>query len=160
MADYSNQLNQARAKSIKARLLGRFSGRASEIIVQKMTKAVEDKASWVWPFAFLLAAFNDLSDLEVIGSIPLIGDFLDIIVWLVLSGFMMSLGGHIRIKMWLITSLAGFFELIPLVDPFPTWVISVAWGWYLTQKKGQLAERGLEQLKKGHSDKEAMEEFR
>jgi len=156
MPDYSVQLNQDRAKGIKARITAKIS----KAVTQRMTKAVEDKQTWVWPFAFLLAAFNDLIDLGIIGSIPIIGDAIDVIVWAILFGFTMSLGGHIRLKIRIIISLAGLFELIPFVDPIPTWVFSIMWGWYITQKKGQIAEEGLRKLQGGVVDKRAVAEFR
>jgi len=160
MPDYTDQFNQERAKGIKARLAGKITGKISKSVVQKMIKAVEDKQSWVWPFAFMLAAFNDLADIGVIGSIPILGDVIDFIVWAILFGFMTGLGGHIRLKIWIIISLAGLFELIPFVDPFPTWIISITYGWYITQKKGELAEKGLKHLKKGKINKEAIVEFK
>ncbi len=156
MPDYSAQFNQDKAKGIKAKLAARISNK----VVQRMTKAVEDKQIWVWPFAFMLAAYNDLADIGIIGSIPIIGDVIDLIVWAILFGFTMSLGGHIRLKIWIIISLAGLFELIPFVDPIPTWIISIAWGWYITQKKGQIAEEGLRKLQGGVIDRRAVAEFR
>ena len=92
MPDYSAQLNQDRAKGIKARITAKIS----KAVTQRMTKAVEDKQTWVWPFAFLLAAFNDLIDLGIIGSIPIIGEAIDVSVWAILFGFTISLGGHRR----------------------------------------------------------------
>ena len=125
-----------------------------------MIKAVEDKQSWVWPFAFALAAFNDLSDIGIIGSIPIFGDVIDFIVWAIIFGFTMSLGGHIRLKIRIIISLAGLFELIPFVDPIPTWIFSITWGWYITQKKGQIADEGLRKKQRGVIDKNAIAEFK
>jgi len=156
MPDYSAQLNQDKAKSIKAKLAAKISKR----VVQKMIKAVEDKQIWIWPFAFMLAIYNDLADIGIIGSIPILGDFIDFIVWAILFGFTMSLGGHIRLKIRIIISLAGFFELIPFVDPIPTWVISITWVWYITQIKGQIAEEGLRKLQENVIDKRAVAEFK
>lgn len=156
MPDYSAQFNQDKAKSVKTKLAAKLS----KAVVQRMIKAVEDKQTWVWPFAFMLAAFNDLADIGIIGSIPMFGDVIDLIVWAILFGFTMSLGGHIRLKIRIIISLAGLFELIPFVDPIPTWVFSIAWGWYITQKKGQIAEEGLRKRQEGVIDKRAIAEFR
>lgn len=158
MPDYSAQLNQDKAKdkNIKAKLAAKIS----KGIVQKMIKAVEDKQIWVWPFAFMLAAYNDLADIGIVGSIPIFGDVIDFFVWAILFGFTMSLGTHIRLKIRIIISLAGLFELIPFVDPFPTWVISITWGWYITQIKGEIAEEGLRNLKENVIDKRAVAEFK
>ncbi|MBU1292231.1 hypothetical protein KKH07_01970 [Patescibacteria group bacterium] len=139
---------------------GRIISRISSAIVQKMTKAVEDKQSWVWPFSFMLAAFNDLADIGIIGSIPIVGDIIDLIVWAILFGFTMSLGGHIRLKIRIIIFFAGFLELIPFVDIIPTWFIAILWGWYITQKKGDLAEQGMKDSKKGRINSEAITEFK
>ena len=106
MPDYSAQLNQDRAKGIKARLVAKLS----KAVVQRMIKAVEDKQIWIWPFAFMLAAYNDLADIGIIGSIPIFGDVIDFIVWAILFAFTMSLGGHIRLKIQIIISLAGFLN--------------------------------------------------
>lgn len=161
MPDYSAQLNQDKAKDIKTKSIkAKLATKIPSMVVQRMIKAVEDKQIWVWPFAFMLAAYNDLADIGIIGSIPILGDAIDFIVWAILFGFTMSLGGHIRLKIRIIISLAGLFELIPFVDPIPTWVISITWGWFIAQNKGQIAEEGLRKRQEGIIDKRAVAEFK
>ncbi len=147
------ELRQTRRKS--PRLI------VSKLITQKMLKAVEDGRSWVWPFAFMLAIFNDLIDIGIIGSLPIIGDIVDFIVWAILFAFTMSLGGHLRIKIRIMVSLAGFFELLPIVvmDLLPIWTLVVLWAYYRTQKSSEIAERGLKKYKQGKVDREALAEF-
>jgi hypothetical protein len=142
------QTERVRAAKIRSARAKKRTLNVSQAIIQEMTKAVEDRESWVWFFAFFLAAFNDLSDLAIIGSIPVLGDTIDIAVWAILFGFTMSLGGHIRIKIRIIVSLVGFFEIIPLTDPIPTWTIAILWGWLATRQKAEEAEEKLQRIRK------------
>jgi hypothetical protein len=159
MPDYTAQLNQIRAKSIKMRIAEKATAKISKTVVQRMMKAIEDKQTWAWPFAIGIALFNDFLDLLVIGSIPIIGSLIDILTGLILFMFLFNIGGHIRLKVRIIIFLANFLELIPFVGFIPIWGISILWAWYRVHQKGEIAEEGLRKLKEGTVDKRAVSEF-
>jgi hypothetical protein len=69
-----------------------------------------------------VAGASDLLDYLVVGSIPLIGDILDIIVWLAITAWVMMRGLD-KPPMFL---AAGGIELIPIIgDLLPTYILMV-----------------------------------
>jgi len=173
MPDYSAQLNQERAKGIKARLAGRITTKIPEAIAQEMTKAVEDKDVWVWPLAYILAIFNDGVDLFGLGAIPLLGDFIDLFCGAILIIFLWDIGGmvrwKVRIAIWaamlfetIITGvLNAFFGLGFLIELLAfSWTISIWYAHRKVKQKAELAEKGLRQSKRGKISKEIIAEFR
>lgn len=159
MPDFSEQLAQARRLNFKKEITVRIS----RVIVQRMNEAVENKESWVWPFAFLLAAFNDGIDLLGIGAIPFLGAFLDIFCGIILTMFLWDKGyfikWKIRIAIWLATGLEAVLGLAILPELIPFWLLAVWYAHHLVHQKAEIAEKGLNQLRAGKIDKETMAEF-
>lgn len=77
-----------------------------------------------WKVAFGLALFNDAFDLIGIGSIPIIGDILDIGTSALLWG---TLGGRY--------TLPTFLELIPGMDVLPIYTMTVGWAYYQKEQE-------------------------
>jgi hypothetical protein len=161
MPDYSEQLAQAQQQDRAKRK--KIIAKIPTLIAQRMTKAVEDKDAWVWPFAFILAAFNDGVDILGLGSIPFLGDFLDLFCGVILTMFLWNIGGMIkwklRIAIWLATGLETILGLAILPEFIPFWVLAVWYAHHKIRKKAEVADRGLKALKKGEIDKEAIGEF-
>jgi hypothetical protein len=146
-------------RGIKGRMIEKAAGKISRELVNRMVKAVDDKKSWVWPLVLGMALLNDFLDFLAIGSVPMLGDLIDILTGLVLFMFLFDIGGMIRLKVKIAIFIASFFELIPFVDLVPIWTICILWAWYIVRKKGNAAENGLRKLKKGKIDKKAIAEF-
>lgn len=157
--EFRQERQRTKMKGIKGRLIKKVTGEISQELVDRMTKAVKDKESWVWPFVLGIALLNDFLDLLVIGSIPVVGDLIDIFTGLTLFLFLFDIGGMIRLKVRIAIFIANFFELIPLVDFIPVWTICILLAWHIVHKKGNVAESGLRKLKKGKIDKKAVSEF-
>ena len=158
MNDYTEQFNQERAKYKKLEKNNTITAKVAAPIVAKMMKAIDDKNLWVWPFAIGLAILNDFLDILVIGSIPIIGDAVDILTGFILFMFLFNIGGHVRIKVRVAIFLANFLELIPLVDFIPVWTISIFYAWYIVNKRGRKAEQDLKKLKYKLKHKEIIPE--
>ncbi len=156
---YSAQLYQERQQKRMRGLKEKAKAKVSSIIVGKMVKAANDGKTWIWPLVILLALLNDFVDFLIIGSIPIIGDIFDIFTLMTLSVFLYDIGGHIRMKVRILILLAGFFELIPFVDILPVWTISILWSWYVVRKRGKLAEKELQEIKRGKINNEAIGQF-
>ncbi len=159
MPDYSEQFNQEIAKSTK-----KIKVKLPEIIAQRMIKAIEDKESWVWPLGFAMAAFNDLTDMAIIGSIPLLGASLDLICGAILTIIFWDIGGmikrKIKIAIWLAFTLEAILGLAILPELLPFWILSVWYAHHKISQKAELAEEGLRQYKKGVIHKQAKVEFK
>ena len=91
----------------------------SQMISIKLVQAVNDKSSMGWIVAISIAILNDFLDILVIGSIPIVGDLIDLSTTMILWFFVSSLqatgpflGTRIRLIVW----GATFFELIPFMD--------------------------------------------
>jgi hypothetical protein len=158
---YREQLNRERRNhSITQKITVKLSQR----ITDKMIRATRDKESWVWPFAFFLAVFNDGFDLLGIGAIPIIGSSIDLVCWIILQAFLFKIGGHLRIKIAAIIFIAGITETIlglTILPQFiPSWVLAVGWAYFKVKKRGELAERGLKEFQEGKLDREAVQVFR
>lgn len=76
-----------------------------------------------WKTAFSLAILNDLVDIAGIGSIPIIGDVLDVITSALLWG---TLGTSYTIP--------TFLEFIPGMDFLPIYTIMVSLRYYKKEK--------------------------
>lgn len=161
MPDYTGQLAQARQqdKTIKIPLRKKLPA----LIAQRMAKAVEDKESWVWLFAFVLAALNDGADLLGLGAIPILGDFLDVFSGVILTMFLWNIGDlikwEIRIATWLAMGLEIILGIIILPEFIPFWLLAVWYAHHRVNKKAEIAERGLRQFRRGRTDREAVAEF-
>lgn len=70
-----------------------------------------------------LAAFNDILDWFIIGSIPILGDILDGVVW----GGIAAWASFRGVKRPPGAMFAGVIEFIPLGDLVPTFILQVAW---------------------------------
>lgn len=160
MPDYSQQLNQVRAKDKIKKAKIKLPG----IIAQRMLRAVDDKEKWVWPFAFMLATFNDLLDIGLIGSIPILGDLSDIFCIVVLTIFLWEIDGLIKWKIRSAIWIAGFIEMIPflsiLIEFLPFWIVSVWYAHYKVSQRADLARVGLKEHKKGKINKGILTEFK
>ncbi|KXB08618.1 hypothetical protein AKJ56_00710 [candidate division MSBL1 archaeon SCGC-AAA382N08] len=130
--------------------------------VERMEKAVDkgnDTATFV--ILIIMALANDFSDWLIIGSIPVLGDIVDVFTGLVLTMFLWNVGGFIKWKVRGIIWICSGLELIPMVDILPTFTISVLWAWYKVRKHAKEGESGLEILsKKGSVDEETAEKFK
>lgn len=161
MADYAEQLNKERRKNQSS---GKIKIKLSKFLTEKMNKAVNDGESWVWPLAFCLAVFNDLLDLSVIGSIPILGDGIDIFCAIILTGFLWNIGGvikwKIRISIWLAGIIEVFLGIIILPEFLPFWTLSIIWAYLKVKKQAELGERGLNNFRKGKLDREAIQAFK
>lgn len=144
---YLEELNQERRKYRELERKHKKTAKISGAVLNKMMKAVEDRDLWVWPFALMLALLNDFLDLLIIGSIPIIGDIIDLFTGFILFMFLLNLGGHIRIKVRAVIFAASFFELIPLVDFIPVWTISILYAWHITRQEGEKAEQTLKKIR-------------
>jgi hypothetical protein len=70
----------------------------------------------------LFALGSDILDYFVIGSIPVLGDILDMTVWLTIAAWVWFL--NMEKPLYLL--FAGLIELIPFIGDFvPTWTIMV-----------------------------------
>jgi len=159
MDKYVEQFNQERSEYQEMEKRNKLVAKASAPILRKMMKAVEDKNLWVWPFAIGLALLNDFLDILIIGSIPIVGDVVDVLTGFILFMFLLNLGGHIRLKVRLAIFLATFFELIPLVDFIPVWTISILYAWYIANKEGEEAEQKLRKIKEKIKNEELFPEY-
>ncbi len=72
-----------------------------------------------WRIAFALALFNDVLDLVGVGSIPIIGDVIDLATSALLWG---TLGTRY--------TLPTALELIPGMDVLPIYTATVSWAYY------------------------------
>ena len=159
MNDYTEQFNQERAKYRNLAKSSKITAKISAPILRKMMKAIEDKNLWVWPFAIGLALLNDFLDVLVVGSIPIIGDAVDVLTGFILFMFLLNIGGNIRIKVRVAIILANFFELIPFVDFIPVWTISILYAWHITNKRGVEAEQKLRKLQSKIKNEKVLPEF-
>lgn len=86
-----------------------------------------------WRLAFGLALFNDLIDLAGIGSIPVIGDILDIgtsaLLWRVLGTRY---------------TVPTFLELVPGLDVLPIYTVTVGSAYY--QKERRSSQKGMKDI--------------
>jgi len=141
MPDYSAQLNQERAQSKKTSIKIKLP----DIIIGKMTEAIENGESWVWIVAFMIAGLNDLLDLGIIGSIPIIGD---LIKW------------KIRVAIW----TAGFIEttlgLLIIPEFLPFWIISILYAHHKIKERAELAKESIRAYKKGRINRGIITEFK
>ncbi len=130
-------------------------------VLEKMKKAIQIKESSLWPFAFMVGIFNDLVDLTIIGTIPILGDTLDLATSAILVPFMFSLGGKIRIKLTLLGLVISGLEFVPfpLTEMLSLWTVALIYGYYKAQQRAELAQRGLEKYQQGKIDREALAEF-
>ena len=160
MPDYVAQLNQERAKdknlSIKAKL--------PNIITERMTKAIRDGESWVWPVAFMIAGFNDLMDLGIIGSIPIIGSSIDVICTIILTGILWNIGGmikwKIRIAIWASGLAESVLGILIIPELLPFWVIAIFYAQHKVKEKAKSAEEGMKDYKKGKINRRIITEFK
>lgn len=157
MANYREQLALARLKQ-------KVVVKISQIIVERMVRAIEHKESWVWPFVFILAAFNDGLDVFGIGAIPFLGSFIDLFCGIILTLLFWNIGERwlkwkIRIAIWLATALEAILGLAILPQFIPFWLICAWYARHQVNKKAEIAERGLKQLKTGKINKESVTEF-
>lgn len=162
MPDYSGQLARARNKD-RTKLKGSVKKKIAQAVVQRMLKAVEDKESWVWPFAFALAAMSDLGDFIPFFSV---GGFVDILTSIILTLFLIGIGGFIKWKVRIAIWLAGFLEafsgiivVLSLLGVFPTHIICILYAHHVIKKRAAIAEKGLASLKRGKTNREAIQEF-
>lgn len=159
MPDYTAQFNQERALSKNSEKRAKIPG----AIAQRMTDAVRDKESWVWPFAYALAIINDFGDILVIGSIPILGDSFDVFCVLTLTIFLWNIGGMIRWKIRIAIWVAGGIEtilgifILPEIMPF--WILSILYAQYRISQQAKIADMGLADSKKGKINREAIAEF-
>lgn len=160
MPDYTAQFNQERAKS---RIVKKKKFKISGIIAQKMTKALEDKQSWVWPVAYALAIFNDFGDILIIGSIPILGDTFDIFCVVTLTIFFYNIGGmikwKIRVVIWTTGGIETILGVLILPEMMPFWILCVWYARHQVNKRAELANMGLGQLKRGKIDGEIAANF-
>lgn len=149
---------------LKTKLVSWGAEELAEPIADKMAAVAQSKrGSAVWILALSLALFNDFLDWFVIGSLPFIGNFIDITTWLILYMFTSSLnatapllGLRIKFLWWII----GLTEQIPILGGIvPTWTIGILWTWYKVHKRQELAEQGLKQIEEGQLSQEVAEEF-
>lgn len=166
MTDYSEQLNQERNQDRVEKMGKKISEIKANIpaaVAQKMMKAIEDKQAWVWPFAFMLAAFNDLTDVGIIGSIPFLGDSLDVACGTVLTILFWNIGGMIKWKIrgaiWIASGLEIILGIVILPEFLPFWLLAVWYAHHRVGQKAESAESSLERSKKGRIDEEAVAEF-
>ncbi|OGZ34044.1 MAG: hypothetical protein A3I88_01895 [Candidatus Portnoybacteria bacterium RIFCSPLOWO2_12_FULL_39_9] len=161
MPDYSGQLTQVRQQEGVKKASLRI--KLPALIAHRMKKAVADKESWAWPFAFILALFNDGVDLLGLGAIPILGDFLDIFCGIILTMFLWDIGWtikwKIRIAIWLAAGLEIILGLAILPELIPFWLLSVWYAHHQVNKKAEIAERGLKKYRAGKIDREAAAEF-
>ena len=159
MSDYSAQLNQERVQSKKTLIKIKLP----DIIIRKMTEAIENGESWVWIVAFMIAGLNDLLDLGIIGSIPIIGDFIDIICTIILTGILWNIGGMIKWKIRIAIWTAGFIEttlgLLIIPEFLPFWVVSILYAHHKVKERAELAEEGMRAYKKGKINRGIITEF-
>lgn len=165
--NYEDDLNQSRAAvrnigGLKGKILGKAAEKLGEKIADKMIKAVEDKDLWVWPFAYALAIFTDFIDIILLGLSSIFLFPLKLLCMIILWRFSSSfnatgplLGARIRILFW----VAGTIELIPFISVIPTWTIGTLWLRHKIKDRAELAEKGLEQNKKGLPSPEILHEF-
>ncbi len=136
--------------------------RIPRLILERMDQAVQKKESGLWIFIFMIAIFNDLADLMIIGSIPLFGDALDFATSAVLVPFMFSLGGQLRIRLGILAIILSVIEFIPfpLIEMLNLWTAAVLWGYFRVSQRAELAQKALEKYRKrGKIDREAMKAF-
>lgn len=85
-----------------------------------------------WRIAFALALFNDVLDLMGVGSIPVIGDVIDVATSALLWG---TLGTRY--------TLPTALELIPGMDVLPIYTVTVSWAYY-RKEGGQDGKRDVQ----------------
>ncbi|MBI4114890.1 MAG: hypothetical protein HY445_03550 [Candidatus Niyogibacteria bacterium] len=68
-------------------------------------------------FIFMIALTNDVLDWLFIGSIPVIGDIMDLATWIIISSWIWWRG----FKRPTMHFLAGLVEFIPFADILPVW---------------------------------------
>lgn len=156
-----DQLN--RERKIYVPISYNLKAKVAGYITQSITKAIEDKESWVWIFVFALALYNDGLDILLIGSIPIIGDFLDLFTGMILTALLWNIGGYVKTKIkvviwtaWLAETLLG---ILILPEFLPFWTMAMLWAYIKVSKRAELAREAQEELKQGKVNPIAMEEF-
>ncbi len=76
-----------------------------------------------WRIAFALALFNDVLDIMGVGSVPVIGDAIDVATSALLWG---TLGTRY--------TLPTALELIPGMDVLPIYTATVSWAYYRKER--------------------------
>lgn len=153
--EHERGLRTARQK-ISGKLGKNIKGGLSAKVAGELMKLIENKhKTTAFALAFILAIFSDFSDIatELLGFIiPIVNEIPDTIIDLITGGaltlFFFQIGGHIRIKVWLIQLAATVFELIPFLiinDIFPTYTLGVMYAFHLVNKKARGAEAQLEE---------------
>lgn len=157
--NYKQQLSAERSRNTGLNVEFKLADR----ITRAMTKAVEDGDSWVWPFAFLLAAFNDGIDLLAIGAIPILGDALDATASIILTGLLWNIGGFIKWKVrglvWLAAIMEIVLGLVIIPEFFPFWIVCIAWAYWKVKEQSEIAKEGIKNYEKGKINKNVLEEF-
>ena len=157
--EHERGLRAARQK-ISGKLSVNAKGGINTKVSGELIKLIENKHKIVaFVLAFMLAIFSDFSDIftELMGFVfPAVNEIPDTIIDLATGGaltlFFIQIGGHIRIKIWLIQLSATVFELIPFIiinDVFPTYTLGVIYAFYIIHKKGSEAEAQLEAGEQG-----------
>mgnify|MGYP006875070699 CR=1 FL=1 len=85
-----------------------------------------------WRFAFGLAVFNDFLDLTSVGSIPVVGDLLDV-------GTSLALWKTLGTRKTMPTIL----EFVPGLDYLPIYTMTVSWAYLENEKVEGLNEDGM-----------------
>ncbi len=160
MPDYSAQLNQERAKDKKISIKTKLPN----MIIGKMTEAIENGESWVWIVAFMIAGLNDLLDCGIVGSVPIIGDFIDVACTIILTGILWNIGGMIKWKVRFAIWIAGFIEttlgLLIIPEFLPFWIISILYAHHKVKERASLAEEGIREYKRGRINRGIITEFK
>jgi hypothetical protein len=115
---------------------------------------------WTYGIALTAALFKDISDLTGLGSLPIIGTLITIIVWFVIWFIMfITRAGMKRMMVKFIVRKLGvlfggtFIEFIPILNFFPTETLIVVVVFYLLLRERKEADLqdALEENKKGYS---------
>ncbi len=147
--------------NVKGRIIEKAALKIAPELVQKMEEAIaKGNDTVMFILLFMLAATNDFLDYLVIGSIPFIGDFVDITTTIILTIVLWNIGGFIKWKVRIMIWAATAIEIIPGGDIVPFYTLSMFYGWHKIKELAESGEKGLEEAAKGRLSPEVAEKFK
>jgi len=131
---------------IKTKAMEKITGVVAPGVIHKMEKAItKGDGTVVFILLILISLTNDFLDYLVIGSIPILGDVVDLITSVILTAVLWDIGGFIkwkvRIAIWIGTAL----ELFPGGDIVPTYTLSTIYAWHKIKQLAEAGELGISQ---------------
>ncbi|MBI5913150.1 hypothetical protein HY839_01775 [Candidatus Azambacteria bacterium] len=143
---HAQSLRQARTQNAKGE--DSKSAPISDEEIEKLEKLAANREKIVtFVLTPIIAGGNALLNYIGIGSIPILGDVIDLGAGAALSGFLFTLEGHPRWKAQLLVWGLTAVELIPAADIVSPQAIGAGLALFIAWRAGTAAQEKLDQLR-------------